>query len=53
MTRPRFTGKLNLKKTGDGDEKTENTGVVSNYGFKVAYKTEHPDGPRKDYKDKK
>lgn len=39
-----------MKKTGDGDEKVENTGVTTSYGFKVSYKTEHPDGPRKDKK---
>jgi len=39
-----------LKKTGDGDDKVENTGVTTSYGFAVKYKVEHPDGPRKDKK---
>ena len=43
--KPTFRGKLNLRGAGAD---TNDSGVKTNYGFEVKYRTEHGEGPKKD-----
>jgi hypothetical protein len=47
--KPKFTGKLNLTKTGAGDQE-HNEGVTKTYDFGVVFKTQHKEGEGEEHK---